>query len=49
MSSKVKDVGGTDDFRSYFQALSDMDPLKKELQEAFTILKFAALFAYCKT
>jgi len=39
MSSKVKDVGGTDDFRSYFQALSDTDPLKKELREAFTILK----------
>ena len=35
----VKDVGGTDEFRIYFKSLSDTDPLKKELQKAFTILK----------
>jgi len=39
MSSKVKDVGGTEEFRNYFQSLSDKDPLKKELQNAFLILK----------
>jgi len=39
MSSKVKDVGGTDDFRTYFESLSEQDPLKKELRNAFLILK----------
>lgn len=35
----VKDVGGTTEFRTYLQSLSDTDPLKKELQKAFMILK----------
>ncbi len=35
----VKDVGGTNEFRTYFKSLSDTDPLKKELQEAFMVLK----------
>lgn len=39
MPSKVKDVGGTEEFRTYFQSLSDKDPLKKELKDTFLILK----------
>jgi len=39
VSSKVKDVGGTDDFRSYFESLSEKNPLKKELRNVFLILK----------
>mgnify|MGYP001409717972 CR=1 FL=1 len=35
----VKDVGGTDEFRTYYQSLSDTDPLKLELKNAFVILK----------
>ena len=35
----VKDVGGTDEFRTYFESLSDTNSLKKELREAFMILK----------
>jgi len=35
----VKDVGGTNEFRTYFKSLSDTDPLKKELREAFMVLK----------
>ena len=35
----VKDVGGTTEFQTYFQSLSDKDPLKKELREVFLILK----------
>ena len=35
----VKDVGGTDEFRTYFELLSDANSLKKELREAFMILK----------
>lgn len=35
----VKDVGGTNEFSIYFKSLSNTDPLKKELREAFMVLK----------
>jgi len=35
----VKDVGGTDEFREFFNSLSEKDLLKKEIRDARIILK----------
>ena len=39
MAPKVKDVKGTIAFSSFFESLSDTDPLKKEIRSSFPLLK----------
>ena len=39
MVPKVKDVKGTIEFSSFFESLSNPNPLKKEIRDSFSLLK----------
>lgn len=39
MSKQVKEVRGTIDFSNFFDNLENNDPLKKEIRDAFALLK----------
>lgn len=37
--TKTKEIRGSKDFGAFFEPLSDIDPLKKEIRDAFQLLK----------